>query len=103
MVGNNKSERIILEGIGAKVHKNSGRGQIWKGDGSNEHYVIDVKEYSKSFSISKDMWAKICTDTIRVDPMKEPVLMLVLGDTQKTRLAVIAWSEFEALQELRNG
>lgn len=98
----NKTEQQIIKSVGFKAHKNSGRG-MRKGDGSNEHYVIDVKEYSKSISISKDVWAKICTDTIRVDPMKEPVLMLVLGEEQKTRLAVIAWSEFEALQELRNG
>jgi hypothetical protein len=61
---------------------------------------VDVKEYSKSFSVSQDVWAKIVTDTIRVDPSKSPVIMLVLGETKKVRLAIIEWSEFE---ELRKG
>lgn len=73
-----------------------------KGDGSLDHYVVDVKEYSKSISINRDIWAKIVTDTLKVDPNKSPVLMLVLGEKAKTRLAVIEWNEFEELREIRN-
>ena len=94
------SERSELKKIGATPHKNSGRG-MKKADGSLDNYVVDVKEYSKSFSITRDVWAKIVTDTLRVDPNKSPVIMLVLGDTHKTRLAIIEWNEFEELREIR--
>jgi hypothetical protein len=95
------SERAELKRIGAKAHKNSGRGKIQKADGSLDRYIVDVKEYSKSFSINRDVWAKICTDTLKTDPEKSPVLMIVLGDTHKTRLAIIEWNEFEELREIR--
>jgi hypothetical protein len=63
-------------------------------------FVVDVKEYSKSFSISQDNWAKIVTDTLKVDRSKNPALMLVIGEgNKKVRLAVIEWEVFE---ELRN-
>ena len=70
-----------------------------KADGTLDNFIVDVKEYSKSFSVSQDVWAKIVTDTIRVDPNKSPVIMLVLGETKKVRLAIIEWSEFEHLKE----
>lgn len=97
------TEKQELKKIGAKAHKNSGRGAV-KADGSLDWYIVDVKEYSKSFSVSKDIWAKICTDTLRVDPNKSPVIMLVLGDKNhiKTRLAIIEWNEFELLRENRD-
>lgn len=95
-----KTELNELKRMGAKAHKNSGRGMV-KGDGSLPHYVVDVKEYAKSFSISKDVWAKICMDTIKVDNNKEPVLCIVLGEQQKTRLAIISWDQFEELNEIR--
>jgi hypothetical protein len=93
------TEKSELKKIGAKPHKNSGRG-MKKADGTLDNFIVDVKEYSKSFSVSQDVWAKIVTDTIRVDPSKSPVIMLVLGETKKVRLAIIEWSEFE---ELRKG
>lgn len=96
------SERSELKRIGAKPHKNSGRGNIQKADGSLENYVVDVKEYSKSFSVTQDVWAKIVTDTLRVDKNKSPVIMLVLGEQKKVRLAIIEWNEFEELQRLRD-
>ena len=94
------SERSELKRIGAQPHKNSGRG-MKKADGSLDRYVVDVKEYKQSFSVNRDVWAKIVTDTLRVDPNKSPALMIVLGDTHKTRLAIIEWSEFEELREIR--
>ena len=54
--GNNKSERAILENIGAKVHKNSGRGQI-KGDGTWHNFTVDVKECRASFTLNDYVWA----------------------------------------------
>jgi hypothetical protein len=94
------SERSELKRIGAKPHKNSGRGMT-KADGSLDRYVVDVKEYEKSFSINQDVWAKIVTDTLRVDPEKSPVIMVVLGKQKKIRLAIIEWNEFEDLREIR--
>ncbi len=96
------SERGELRRIGAKQHKNSGRGMV-KADGSNEDFVIDVKEYSKSFSINQDNWSKIVMDTMSVDRKKSPAIMLVLGKgRQKVRLAIIEWEVFEQLRE-KNG
>jgi hypothetical protein len=45
------------------------------------------------------MWAKICTDTFKVSRDMFPLLKLVLGDSQKVRLAVIEWSRLEELEE----
>lgn len=95
------SERGELKRIGAKPHKNSGRGSIQKADGSLEKYIVDVKEYKKSFSVTQDVWAKIVTDTLKVDKDKSPVIMLVLGEQKKVRLAIIEWNEFEELREIR--
>lgn len=95
----NKSEANELKRMGAKVHKNSGRGMI-KGDGSLDEFVVDVKEYSKSYTISIDSWAKICTDTMKVDKSKSPMLQLVLRDgTRVIRLSVVEWAIQEELIE----
>lgn len=95
----NKSEASELKRMGAKVHKNSGRGMV-KGDGSLDEFVVDVKEYTKSFTISVDAWAKICTDTMKVDRSKSPMLQLVLRDGDRTiRLCVVEWSIEEDLLE----
>jgi len=92
------SERSELKKIGAKPHRNSGRG--WKkADGSLEKYVVDVKEYKESFSINRNVWSKIVTDTLRVDSSKSPVIMVVLGESKKIRLAIIEWNDFEYLNE----
>ena len=97
------SERGELKRIGAKQHKNSGRG-IVKADGSDEDFVIDVKEYSKSYSISEDSWAKIVSDTMSVDRKKDPAIMVVLGKgSKKVRLAIIEWEVFEQLRKKSNG
>jgi hypothetical protein len=95
------SERGEAKRINAKLHKNSGRG-MKKGDMSWNNYVVDSKEYSKSFSVSQDVWAKVVTDTLKVDKNKSPALLVVLGETHKTRLAIIEWSEFERLVENDN-
>jgi hypothetical protein len=93
------SERGELKRIGAKQHKNSGRGKV-KGDGSLDDFVIDVKEYSKSYSVNQDNWSKIVMDTMMVDRSKNPALMLVLGKgNKKVRLAIIEWEVFEQLRE----
>lgn len=96
------SEKAELKRAGLKAHKNSGRGAV-KADGSDENFVVDVKEYSKSFAINQDNWAKIVTDTLRVDRSKNPALMLVIGEgNKKVRLAVIEWEVFEELRKNGN-
>lgn len=97
------SERSEIKRMNAKAHKNSGRGQYQKGDASWKNFVVDVKEYSKSFSLTKDVWAKIVTDTLRTDRSKMPALKVVLGNEQKIRLAVIEWSALEELERLAYG
>jgi hypothetical protein len=44
--------------IGAKLHKNSGR-NTKKGDATWENFVVDFKEVGKSFTLNKDVWAKL--------------------------------------------
>ena len=97
------SEAAELKRIGAKPHKNSGRGQYYKGDGNTDEFIVDVKEAGKSFTINQDVWAKIVTDTLRTDKNKYPALLLAIGETQKIRLAVIEWAALEDLMERANG
>lgn len=92
-------EKNEAKRMGAKLHPNSGRGPV-KGDATWGNFIVDFKHFKKSFSISKDVWAKICTDAMRVDKSKDPMLMLVLGETDKVRLAVIS---IDTLQELIDG
>ena len=94
------SERGEAKRDGAKQQKNSGRGDYQKGDATWKNFVVDYKEYEKSISISKSMWAKVCTDTFKVSRDKHPVLKLILGGaSSKIRLAVIEWSLLEQLIE----
>ena len=94
------SERSEIKRDGAKAQKNSGRGQYQKGDATWRSFLVDYKEYEKSISITKEIWAKVCTDTFKVSREKFPVLKLILGkDNNKTRLAVIEWALLEELIE----
>jgi hypothetical protein len=83
--------------MGAKAHKNSGRGMV-KGDASWNEFVVDIKEANKTFTLSQNVWAKIVTDTLKVDRNKSPLLQIVIGtENKKVRLAIIEWSELERL------
>ena len=94
------SEKNEIKRDGAKAQKNSGRGKIAKGDAQWREFVVDYKEYGKGFSISRDVWAKICTDAWKVDRDKHPLLKLILGaGAHKTRLAVIEFSVLEDILE----
>ena len=94
------SEKGEAKRDGARQHKNSGRGKYQKGDSTWHGFVVDYKEYSKSISISEEIWAKICTDTFKVSRSAYPLLKLILGEgSRKTRLAVIEWSLLEQLIE----
>ena len=93
------TERSESKRIGAKQHKNSGR-NTKKGDASWYNFVIDFKEVGKSFTLNKDVWAKATTDALKSN--KDPAIVVVLGETQKTRLAVIELSLLEQILEERD-
>lgn len=92
------SEKSESKKIGARQHKNSGRG-IKKGDATWNNFTIDFKEVSKSFTINKDIWAKAVTDAIKNN--NDPAVVIILGDgNKKIRLALV---EFAILEELVKG
>ncbi len=84
---------------GAKATKNSGRGKIEKGDSFWGRFTVDVKEFTNSFSLSRAVWAKICTDSIK-NKGTDPMLLVVLDG--QTRLAVIELAVLEQLLENQN-
>ncbi len=89
------SEKSESKRLGAKQHKNSGRG-THKGDASWENFTIDFKEVGKSFTLNKEVWAKATTDAIRNG--NDPAIVVVIGSSGiKTRLAVIEMSILEQL------
>ena len=95
----NKREKNEAKRMGAKLTKNSGRGQR-KGDGTWKNFLVDWKFASKSFTLNKDVWSKVVTDTLTSDREKNPCLIIVLGEgSQTVRLAII---EQEVLEELDN-
>lgn len=95
------SEKSEIKRDGARAQKNSGRGKYQKGDAIMPPFLVDYKEASKSFTINKESWAKICTDTFKVSRELYPCLKLIIGDgNDKIRLAVIEWSY---LQDLIDG
>ena len=94
--GTNKTEQSIIRQAGGQPHKNSGRGQR-KGDGTYHNFTVDVKEAKSSFTLNKNTWAKICTDSVK-NRGTDPMLLVVLDG--QTRLAVI---ELSVLEELLGG
>jgi hypothetical protein len=89
------TERGESRRIGAKQHKNSGRG-THKGDATWENFTVDFKEVGKSFTINKEVWAKATTDAIRNG--NDPAIVVVIGEGgNKTRLAVIELSLLEMI------
>lgn len=89
------SERTESKRIGAKQHKNSGRG-IKKGDATWNNFTVDFKENKKSFTLNQDVWAKATTDAIKNN--NDPAIVVILGEgNKKTRLAIIEFDILEAL------
>lgn len=94
------SEANESKRIGARQHKNSGRG-IHKGDATWNEFTVDFKEVGKSFTINKDVWAKATTDAIRNG--NNPAIVVVLGDSGiKTRLAIVELSLLEQILDGQN-
>jgi hypothetical protein len=98
------SEKSESRRDGAKLQKNSGRGHYQKADAKLDDLSIDYKEYAKSFSVSRDVWAKACGDAARNGLDYNPVIKVILGEgNDKIRLAVIAWDYLEYLKEIEKG
>lgn len=97
------SEENEIKRDGATAQKNSGRGKYQKGDAKWYNFVVDYKETGKSVSVNKNMWAKICTDTFKVDRSMHPLLKLIIGEgSSKVRLAVVEWDVLEELVRNNN-
>lgn len=91
------SEESESKKIGAKQHKNSGRGTK-KGDATWKNFTVDFKESKKSFTINHNVWAKATTDAIKNN--NDPAIVVILGEgNKKIRLAIL---EFSILDELIN-
>lgn len=95
-----KSELFELKRIGAVPQKNSGRGKHDKGDGIlDDTWLVDVKEYEKTFGLSQEVWAKTCTDAFRAG-QKEPMLLICLGSGNNTvRLVVHSLDDFLEMKD----
>lgn len=91
------SERGEVKRDNAKAQKNSGRGKYQKGDAKWYNFVVDYKESNSSFTLNKDVWAKICTDTFKVNRNMHPALKIIIGNESKIRLGIIEWSVLEEL------
>lgn len=90
-----KSEAAEIKRFGGKAQKNSGRGAVAKGDAILGPFLVDVKEYSKSYSISVDNWAKISSDAVKAGRL-QPALAIVLDG----RVRVWAISELMFMEML---
>jgi hypothetical protein len=102
-----KTEAHEIGRFGGKAQKNSGRGATDKGDATLGPFLVDVKEYNKSYAISVDNWAKICSDAVKAGRL-QPALNLVMGPVgQKVRVWVISDRMFkemyDAWEEKYNG
>jgi hypothetical protein len=93
------SERSEVKRDGAVAQKNSGRGDYQKGDATWKRFLVDYKEAGSSFTLNKNTWAKICTDTFRVNRDMHPALKIIIGTDAKVRLGIIEWSILEELIE----
>ena len=91
-----KSELSEIKKMGGKAQKNSGRTLYAKGDAILSDFIVDVKEFAKSFSLSRNVWGKISTDAAK--HRKEPALMVCLGTGRDTtRLWVLGDDMFHQL------
>ena len=93
------SEADEIKRDGATPVKNSGRG-LHKGDATLEPFLVDYKEYGKSFGVTQEIWAKISTDSIK-NGRRQPALKLVIGreGEPRTRLWVIGDTMFHEMLE----
>ena len=95
------SEKAEIKRDGATGTKNSGRGQIQKGDALLDIFTVDYKEYPKGFTVNENNWAKICMDALR-NNRSVPLLKVILGSgNNRTRLGIVSWDIIEDYIRLR--
>lgn len=95
------SESSEAKRDGARLQKNSGRGAHKKADAIQDDLSVDYKEHSKSFSINRKGWAKVCTDAAKNGADYVPVLKIILGEgMRRIRLAIIGWDYFMYLKDV---
>ncbi len=93
------SEALEAKRDGARLQKNSGRGDHQKGDAIMDEFLVDYKEASKSFTLNNNVWSKVCTDSLKVGLQYHPILKVILGTTTKVRLGILEWSKLQELRE----
>jgi hypothetical protein len=95
------SEEQEIKRMGARAQRNSGRGLLEKGDAVLGDFLVDIKEYDESFSVSRKNWAKLQKDAWS-SMRRIPAFMLSLGsksDPNKLRLWVISDAMFREMHE----
>jgi len=96
------SEDSEIKRDGAVKVKNSGRSKgTAKGDAVLEPFVVDYKEYTEGFTVSRKVWKKISTDAW-TNGRRDPLLKLVLGaedpeDKSKIRVFVVGEAIFHEM------
>ena len=92
------SEASEMKRWGGNPQPNSGRGKHKKGDATVGKFVVDIKEYTNSFGISRDVWGKISSDAVRQSA--RPALNLVLGPNDGMKVRVWVISEADMIEYL---
>jgi hypothetical protein len=89
---------------GAHTQKNSGRGYIQKGDAVLDDFLLDYKEYTDGFRVSRRNWGKCVADAWKMK--KRPLMKLVLKDKNtehRLRLFVISEQDFHEMLDVVRG
>ena len=87
--------------MGGRPQRNSGRGILEKGDATLGPFLVDVKEYDESFTVSRANWAKLQSDAFRAQ-QRQPMFWLALGSKEsdaKLRVVVVSRDMFEEMLE----
>ena len=93
-----QSELDEIKRFGGTPQKNSGRGAVKKGDATLGPFLVDVKEYSRSYGVSISNWAKVSSDAIKSGGF-QPAINIVLGETNRVRLWVVSEAMFLEMYE----
>jgi hypothetical protein len=95
----NRLEELQARRDGAKLVKNSGRGQR-KGDAILDDYMLDYKFTSKnSYAINLDKFNAL--EKQAWDERKEPIVIAIFTESKDKALAIIAWEELKELLDFK--
>lgn len=96
------SEKYEIDRDGGKSQANSGRGKHNKGDAILKPFLVDIKEYNQSFSVSRSVWAKLVLDTFKAGGGGLlPALKIVLGQYGQPKLRLWVVEEGVILDYIR--